>query len=150
MTCLLAVTTLLPIDERRRDQRVGGLVAAHQLDDDVDPVIGDEVGRGVGHELRRQARGRATARVADADRDQPERRAIGRLELVTAVEQRPDDLASRRVPAPSTPTRSRAPLMTGDGRVATSVRMVADASGRERLGRPVTVRASTTRYTREP
>ena len=53
------------------------------------------------------------------------------------------------VPAPSTPTRSRAPLMTGDGRVATSVRMVADASrpnGTASGDRP----PSTTRYTREP
>ena len=37
--------------QRGRHERMGRLVAAHQLDDRVDPRIGDQVRRGVGHEL---------------------------------------------------------------------------------------------------
>ena len=55
--------------QRRRDQRPRRLVAAHQLDDDVDVVVGHEVRRGVGQERRPGARGRAaraTSRTATA------------------------------------------------------------------------------------
>ena len=69
MTCLFAVTTRLPVAERGGDQRVGRLVAAHQLDDDVDLVVGDEVGRRVGQQRRpggRAATARSTSRTATA------------------------------------------------------------------------------------
>ena len=67
MTCLLAVTTALPARSAAEEQGPGGLVAAHDLDDDVDLGVGHEVGRGVGQQVRLDA-GRAGA-VEVAHRD---------------------------------------------------------------------------------
>ena len=78
----------------RGDQRVRRLVAAHQLDDDVDPLVGDEVRRGIGQQLGGDAGGDRPARVANGDRDELERGAVGRAQLVGAVQQGGDDLAT--------------------------------------------------------
>ena len=138
--------------QRGGDQRVGRLVAAHQLDDDVDPVVGDEVGRGVGQQLGRQARGRSPGprrgrrpRRARARRHRPGggRRAARAGRATTS---RPT------VPAPSTATRRRAPLMTGGGRVGDIGRMVADRvrSDRRVSARPLHSRAMTTELAPAP
>ena len=116
--------------QRGRDQRVRRLVATHELDDDVDVVVGDQVRRRVGQDRAGIPAAARAPDVAHGDAGRARGRAIGRLQLAR------DDRCSARttsrptVPAPSTPTRSRAPLMTGCGRVATSVRMVADRSER--------------------
>ena len=79
--------------ERGRDQRVRRLVAAHQLDDDVDGVVGHEVRRGVaerGRPAGRDPTARATSRTAMAD--QLQGRSAGRPQLGGAIEQGARDL----------------------------------------------------------
>ena len=80
--------------QRGGDQRVGRLVATHQLDDDVDVVVGHEVGRRVGDDRRRASRRRPhgpTSRTATAAswRAAP---SDGRSSS-GPVEERADDLA---------------------------------------------------------
>ena len=67
--------------QRRGDERVRRFVAAHELDDDVDRVVGDEVRRRVGEQARRQATIRGLGHVADGDGRQLEGRSVGRTQL---------------------------------------------------------------------
>ena len=120
MTCLLAVTTLLPIDSAAAISVWAGSSPPISSTMTSISVVGDEVGRRVGQRAPAagpRPRARLVSRTATATSSK--RRAIGRLELVGPVEQRPDDLAADR-PRAEHADAQRAPLMTGDGRVATS------------------------------
>ncbi len=77
-----------------RDQRVGRLVAAHELDDDVGAAVRHEVGRGIGDELRGQPGGDRPVRLADGDPDQLQARAVGRPQLRPPLDQRAGHLAA--------------------------------------------------------
>ncbi len=71
----------------RGDQRVGRLVAAHQLDDDVDLGVGHQVGRRVrDHRGRNAGRDRAFD-VADRDGAEHEGPAVAGAELGGSLEQ---------------------------------------------------------------
>ena len=98
--------------ERRRDQGVGRLVAAHQLDDDVDLGVGDEVGRRVGQEVRRDP-GVARPCRGRGRRRRRARAAAPSAALEPARPRRADARTTSRptVPAPRTATRSGAPLV---------------------------------------
>ena len=88
-----------PGAERRRDQRPGGLLAAHQLDDDVRLARREEVGRRVRQQPRRQSPPRGRLDVAHRDPRQLEGRPAVDRELVPALGQRPDDLPTHRARA---------------------------------------------------
>ena len=80
--------------QRGADEGVGRLVAAHQLDDDIDLVAGHQVGRRVRDQAGRKTRRDGTIDVAHGDRRQLERHAISGSQPVRPVEQRRDHLAS--------------------------------------------------------
>jgi len=82
--------------ERRRDQRVRRLVAAHQLDDHVGVVRGHEVGRCVGQQLPGQAALPRAVEVAHRDRGELEGAAVGRSEPVAEALEPADNLAADR------------------------------------------------------
>ena len=107
--------------ERRGDQRAGRLVAAHQLDDDVDVVVRDEVGRRVGQRASAGSpRPTARADVAHGDADELERPRRRRRAGSVGRSRSARTTSRPTVPAPSTRDAQRAPLMAGIGRVATS------------------------------
>ncbi len=115
--------------QRGGDQRVGRLVAPHQLDDDVDLVVGDEVGRRVREELGGHPGRGGPTRIANGDGRQLERGAVGRLEVVGSFEQGTDHLAADRPGAEDTDAQAGAAHDLG--RAGRDIRrMVADASER--------------------
>ena len=115
--------------QRRGDERVSGLVATHQLDDDVDPLVGHEMGRGIGQESGWHARGDRPARIAHGDGDELESRAVCRTKFVRPFVQCGHDLASD---GPGTEDGHAQPGTAHDGPWAGCGigRMVADGSRR--------------------
>ena len=73
--------------ERGRDQRVRRFVAAHQLDDDVGVVGGDQVRRGVGEHSGGRPRSRARVEVPYGDRRQLQGAAVGRSQAIAQLAQ---------------------------------------------------------------
>ena len=116
--------------QRRGDQRVGRLVAAHQLDDDVDPLVRHEMGRRVGEQARRArpaATARSTSRTAMATSSSAA--PSDGTQVVGPVEQRADHLAPDR---PGTEHADAQPGAAHDwSRAGRDIgRMVADPSER--------------------
>ena len=108
--------------EGGRDERVRGLVAAHQLDDDVDVGRGHEVGRRVGQQLGRDPGLAGLVEVAAGHADELERRAVGRRGAGRAGPAAHRTTAPPTVPAPRTATRKAGwvdiPQMVADGHSA--------------------------------
>ncbi|TMC62309.1 MAG: hypothetical protein E6J17_06925 [Chloroflexi bacterium] len=68
--------------ERRRDKGASRLLAADQLDDDVDPRVRDDVGGSVGQQVSRQSARPGAIDVPNRDRRELEwRPAVGREPL---------------------------------------------------------------------
>ena len=112
---------------------MGRLVAAHQLDDDVDLVVGDEVGRRIREEFGGYPGRGGPTRIADGDGGQLERSAVGRLEFAGSLEQGADHLAADRPRAEDTDAQAGAAHDLG--RAGRDIRrMVADASERPPAG----------------
>ena len=93
---------------------MGRLVATHQLDDDVDVVVGHQVRRRVGQDSAGMpARGGAPD-VAHGDGGELEGGAIGRRQSPGRSRSARDDLAPDG-PRAEHADAQRAPLMTGSG-----------------------------------
>ena len=82
------------VGERRADQRAGRLVAAHDLDDHVDPRVRDQVRRRVGQQGFGDSGGLRALDVADGDAGEHERRAVGGCQPGRPFEERTHDLAA--------------------------------------------------------
>ena len=143
MTCLLAVTTRLPIDSAAAISVWAG--SSPPISSTMTSISSsaDEVGRRIGQE-RRPGRPRAAARPTSrtADGDELEGRAVGRPQLAGTVEERAHDLA------PDGPRAEHGDAQPGaahDGvRAGRDIgRMVADRARSDR-------RVSAVGYTREP
>ena len=96
MTCLLAVTTLLPIDSAAAIRVWAG--SSPPISSTMTSICSSAT-RWAGASVSSSAGTPAATRpgrVADGDRGQLERGAVGRAELVGPVEQRADDLAADR------------------------------------------------------
>ena len=68
------------------------LVATHQLDDDVDVVVGHQVRRRVGQDRAGHPRGGGAPDVAHGDGGELEGCPIGRLQLPGTIDERAHDL----------------------------------------------------------
>jgi hypothetical protein len=79
--------------ERGRDQRVGGLVAAHQLADDVDVGVGHQVGGRVGEQLGREVRGTLAVDRSNGHAGQLES-GIARAQAIGSLAEGAYDLAA--------------------------------------------------------
>ena len=84
----------LPHRERGGDQRVGRFVAAHELDDRIDLVVGDEMRRRIGQHRCRQARARGAVHITHGDRGDLERSAIRGTHLGGPVKEGANDLSA--------------------------------------------------------
>ena len=116
--------------QRGGDQGVGRLVAAHQLDDDVDLVAGHQVGRRVGDQTGRETRRDGAIDVPHGDRGQLERHAVARPAARPAARAARATTSRPTVPAPRTATRRGLPLMTWAETGRDIRRMVADGPER--------------------
>jgi hypothetical protein len=77
----------LACPERRVDQRARRLDAAHELDDDVDLRVGDEVRGRIGQQPRRDALSADLAEVAHRDRREADLPAVGAGEALRVLRQ---------------------------------------------------------------
>jgi hypothetical protein len=67
------------------EQRLGRLIAAHHLDDDVDLGIGHEVRRRIGQQIRRDAALAGSVEIADGDANQCQHGSVGAHEATRAA-----------------------------------------------------------------
>jgi hypothetical protein len=84
----------LPCAQGRRDEGVGGLGAAHQLDDDVRVWIGHEMGRGVCQQACGNAAAPSGVHVPDGDPDELEPGASITLQAIWPLREGADDLTT--------------------------------------------------------
>ena len=104
--------------ERGRDERPGGLVAAHQLDDHVDVGVGHEVGRCVGQEIGGDAGRRGPAQVSDRDAGEAEGDPVRPMRSSSTRSSSARTTSRPTVPAPRTATRRGAVIAGRAGRRA--------------------------------
>ena len=91
---MFAVTTGLPVLERREDQLAGGLDAADHLDDDVDRRVLDDLGSVAGEQALRDRNGSLAREVAHRDASDRERQPGARLDRRRPLADEPDERAA--------------------------------------------------------
>jgi hypothetical protein len=94
--------------ERRRDERMGGLVAAHELDDHVRVRRPDKMGRCVGQQLTGDARCASSIEVAAGDTGKDHGGAVGGRDTIGSLQDAADDGATDRAGAEDGDTERRA------------------------------------------